>query len=61
MILTGGNISQSKIIETFQFVFKSIDIGLLIEKYYFCNNNQTFKNNMIEYTKTNKYFHQIIL
>ena len=32
MILTDGNISQSKIVETFQFVFKSTNIGLLIEK-----------------------------
>ena len=37
MILTDGNISQSKIIETSQFVFKPTNIGLLIEKYYFCN------------------------
>ena len=41
MILTNVNISQSKIIETSQFIFKPINIGLLIEKYYFCDNNQT--------------------
>ena len=41
MILTDGNISQSKIVETSQFVLKLTNIDLLIEKYYFCNNNQT--------------------
>ena len=40
MILNDGNISLSKIVETSQFVFKQINIGLLIEKYYFCNYNQ---------------------
>ena len=38
MILTNGNISQSKIVETSQFVFKPTNIGLLIEKYDNCNN-----------------------
>ena len=61
MILTDNNISQSKVAKTpSKFVFKLTNIGLLIEKYFFCNNNQTFKNNTIEYAKTNKYFHQII-
>ena len=48
--------------ETSQFVFKTTNISLLFEKYYFCPNNQTLsqKYNTIEYTKTNKYFHQII-
>ena len=41
MIWTSGNISQSKIIETSQFIFKSTNIGLHIEKYYFFNNNLT--------------------
>ena len=41
MILTNGNISQRKIIETFNFIFKPTNIDLLIEKYYFCNNNLT--------------------
>ena len=41
MILIYGNISQSKIIETSQFDFKPTIIGLLMEKYYFCNKNQT--------------------
>ena len=41
MILTDGNISQSKILESYQFVFKPRNIDLLIEKYYVCNNNQT--------------------
>ena len=41
MILTDGNISQSKIVETSQFVFKPPNIGLLIEKYYFYDNSQT--------------------
>ena len=44
MILTDGNISQRKIIETSQFVFKPTNTGLLIEKYYFYNNNQTLKS-----------------
>ena len=35
MILTDGNIFQSKIVEASQFVFKPTNIGLLIEKYYF--------------------------
>ena len=35
MILTNSNISQSKIIETAQFVFKSTNIDLLIEKKLF--------------------------
>ena len=35
IILTDNNISQSKIVETSQFVFKPTNIGLLIEKYYF--------------------------
>ena len=34
MISTDADISQSKIVETSQFVFKPITIGLLIEKYY---------------------------
>ena len=37
MILTNGNISSSKIVETSQSVSKLTNIGLLIEKYYFCN------------------------
>ena len=41
MILTDDYISQSKIVETSQFIFKPTNIGLLIEKCYFCNNNQT--------------------
>ena len=32
-----------KIVETSQFVFKPTNIGLFIEKYYFCNSNQTLK------------------
>ena len=61
MILTDNNISQSKVAKPpSKFVFKLTNIGLLIEKYFFCNNNQTFKNNTTEYAKTNKYFHQII-
>ena len=40
MILTDGKISLSKIIETSQFVFKPTNIRLLIDKYYFCYNNQ---------------------
>ena len=40
-MMTDDNISQSKIVETSQFVFKPTNIDLLIEKYYFCNNNQT--------------------
>ena len=39
MILTDGNKSQSKIIEISQLVFKLTNIGLLIEKYNFYNNN----------------------
>ena len=39
--MTDGNIPQSQIVETSQFVFKQTNIGLIIEKYYFCNNNQT--------------------
>ena len=58
MILTDGNISQSKIVETSKFVFEPTNIGLFIEKYYFCNRNPTFS--LVKYTKTNKYFHQII-
>ena len=61
MISTNDNISLSKIIEISQFVFKPTNIGLLIEKYNFSNNRPlVLKNNAIEYTKTNKYFHQII-
>ena len=41
MILTDGNIFQSKIIETSQFILRPTNIGLFSEKYYFCNNNQT--------------------
>ena len=41
MILTDSNISQRKIVETPQFVFKPTNIDLIIEKYYFCDNNQT--------------------
>ena len=41
MILTDGSISQSKIVESSQFVFKPTNNDLLIEKYYFGNNNQT--------------------
>ena len=37
MILTDGNISQSKIVETSKFLFEPINI----EKYYFRYNNQT--------------------
>ena len=55
MILTAGNISQGKIIEISQFLFKPTNIGLLFEIY-----NTVFKNNTIKYTKINKYFHQII-
>ena len=44
MILTDDNISQSKIIETSQCVFKSTNIGLLIEKYYL---RTTLKNSSI--------------
>ena len=40
MILTDGNISQDEIVETSQFVFKATNIGLLVEKYNFCNSNQ---------------------
>ena len=63
MILTDDNISRSKIIKTSYFVFKLTNICLLIEEYYFCSNNRTlrFKNNMIEYIKTNKYSYQILL
>ena len=35
MLLTDGNISESKIIEASQFVFKPTSIGLHIDKYYF--------------------------
>ena len=38
MILTDGNISQSRIVETFKFVYKTTNIGLLFEKLYFCSN-----------------------
>ena len=38
MILTDGNISQSKIVETTQFVSKPTNIGLLIAIYNFYNN-----------------------
>ena len=41
MILTGGNISQSKIVETSKFIFKPTNICQVTEKYYFWNNNQT--------------------
>ena len=41
MILANGNISQNKIVEISQFVFKLTIISLLIKKYNFCNNNQT--------------------
>ena len=41
MILTDANFSQSKIVETSQVVFKPSNIDLFIEKYNFCNNNQT--------------------
>ena len=41
MIFTDGTIFQSKIVATSQFLFKPTNIGPLIEKYYFCNNNQT--------------------
>ena len=37
-MITDGNISQIKIVETFQFVFKPTNIGLHFEKYYFCSN-----------------------
>ena len=40
MILVVNDISQSKIVNTFQFVFKPTDIDLLIEKYNLLNNNQ---------------------
>ena len=54
MILTNGNISLSKIEETSQLIFQhmnifAITIGLKV-----------LKSNTIEYTKTIKYFHQII-
>ena len=41
MILTNNNIFPLKIVETSQVKFKPTNIGLPIEKYYFCNNNQT--------------------
>ena len=41
MIFTDGIIFQSKIKATSQFVLKQTNIGLLIEKYNFCNNYQT--------------------
>ena len=61
MTLTYDNISQSKIAETTQFVFKPTNIGLLIEKYYFAIiiGPQFFWNNKTEHTKTYKYFHLI--
>ena len=59
MTLTEGYISRIKILETSQFIFLPTNIDLLIKKYYFCNNNQSLKNNTIRYTKTNKYFPQI--
>ena len=46
MILIEGNISQSKIPETSQFLFKSTNIALLIQKVYFA----------IKYTKTKNIF-----
>ena len=57
-----GNISQSKIVETSQFVFKPINIDLLLRNSILAIaiGPQVFKNNPIEYTKTNKYFHKII-
>ena len=62
MILTDDNISQSKNIETSESISIPTNIGLLIEKYYFAITIKplVFKINMIEYTKTNKYFLQII-
>ena len=43
MILTDGNISQSKIVETSQFEFKPKNICLLNEKYYFCDIYKTLR------------------
>ena len=41
MMLTDGSISLSKTVETSRFMFKLTNIGWLIKKYSFCNNNQT--------------------
>ena len=49
MILTDGNISESKIVETFQFVFKPTNIGLFMGKYNFYNNN----NKSLKITRLN--------
>ena len=46
MILTDGNISQSKIVEISQFVFKPTNFDLLIEKYYFYNNSHITQLNI---------------
>ena len=61
VILTDDNISQSKIVETSQFVFKPINIGLLIDKYYFFKSLRITRPKPTRiFIKINKYFHQII-
>ena len=62
MISIDSDVSQSRVVETSQFAFKITNVCLLLRNTIFAITfrPKVFKNNTIENTKTNKYFHQII-